>query len=100
MIVSLDTLRMGFLTLLRAVRDLISVHMDEEIEAVQTPTLLIWGEGDTLVPPSLGELLQEKMQAASLLIIPQAGHACMYDQPAIFNAIVKDFLAKQTTPGG
>ncbi|GCE31829.1 dihydrolipoamide acetyltransferase [Dictyobacter alpinus] len=93
MVVSTDTLRMGFITLLRAVHDLISIHLDDEIETVQVPTLLIWGEDDTLVPPSLGELLHQKMLHASLRIIPKAGHVCMFDQPAIFNATVKNFLA-------
>lgn len=94
MIVSLDTMRMGFITLLRAVHDIISEHIDEEIEAVQAPTLLIWGQDDTLVPAVLSELLQEKMPHASLQIVPKAGHVCMFDQPAIFNTLVQNFLAQ------
>ena len=88
-----DSLRMGPFTLLRAAQSLLRDNLGKEIETVQAPTLLVWGEGDTIVPPSLGHVLRQEMHNARLLIIPHAGHVSMFDQPQIFNQAARDFLA-------
>ncbi len=91
-----DSLRMGPFTLLRAAQSLLSENLGKEVETVQAPTLLVWGEGDTIVPPSLGRVLRQEMHNARLLIIRRAGHVSMFDQPWIFNQAAKDFLAGKT----
>ncbi len=88
-----DSLRMGPFTLLRAAQSLLKENLGKEVEAVLAPTLLVWGEGDTIVPPSLGHVLRQEMHNAHLLIIIHAGHVSMFDQPQIFNQAAKDFLA-------
>ncbi|GAC1377726.1 MAG: alpha/beta hydrolase [Ktedonobacteraceae bacterium] len=88
-----DSLRMGPFTLLRAAQSLLKESLGKEIKTVQAPTLLIWGEGDTIVPASLGHVLRGEMHDARLLIIKRAGHVSMFDQPRIFNQAANDFLA-------
>lgn len=92
-----DALRAGPLTLVRATRDLLSKDIREEAHAVRSPTLLIWGQNDMLVPPILANLLHREMSHSRLLILKGAGHVVMYDRPRAFNAAVLDFLSGAKT---
>ena len=87
-----DALRAGPLTLLRTTRDLIAVDVQEDIQAVSVPTLLVWGENDTLVPPSLAYILHKEIAHSRLVLLKKAGHVCMYDRSHDFNAAVLAFL--------
>ncbi len=91
-ILAYDALRSGPLTLLRAAYDLLSVDAQEDIASIKTPTLLVWGENDTLVPSSVGQILRTKIAGSRLVILPHAGHVSMYDQPQQFNQLVEAFL--------
>lgn len=87
-----DALRAGPLILLRATRDLLMQDAHEEIEAIRVPTLLVWGENDTLVPVSIGHILRTQIPNARLLIFNRAGHVAMFDQYQAFNAATEAFL--------
>lgn len=91
-ILSYDFLRAGPVTMLCAIRSLIALDVREEIAAVTAPTLLLWGENDTLVPLSLGYVLQKEMPNARLIVLQKAGHVCMFDRPRDFDAAVLSFL--------
>ena len=92
LILCFDALRAGPLTLLRTTRDLIAVDVQEEMQAISVPTLLIWGENDTLVPASLAHILHKEIVHSTLVLLKQAGHVCMYDCPRDFNRAVLVFL--------
>ena len=91
-ILAYDALRAGPFTLLRAAHDLLSVDAEEDITKIKAPTLLIWGENDTLVPPSVGQILRTKIATSHLVILKNASHVSMYDQPQQFNQEVEAFL--------
>ncbi len=87
-----DALRAGPSMLLRATRDIISRNINTSLKDITAPTLLIWGESDTLVPPAMGDLLRKEIQGARLLILKKAGHVVMFDQPQQCNAAILAFL--------
>jgi pimeloyl-ACP methyl ester carboxylesterase len=87
-----DTLRAGPLMLLRATRDLVSRDIRTSLQEITVPTLLIWGENDTLVPLALSDLLRAEIPDARLLIIKKAGHVVMFDQSQQCNAAILAFL--------
>ncbi len=91
-ILAYDSLRAGPITLLKATRDLIALDISDEIHCITSPVLLIWGENDTLVPPSLGRLLRSELANARLLTLKHAAHVAMFDQPQQFNTAVNAFL--------
>lgn len=91
-ILAYDALRAGPLTLLRASKDLLSHDAQQDIKLVTAPTLLVWGENDTLVPPAVGHILRQQMPQSRLLILKRAGHVSMYDRPLEFNSAVEAFL--------
>jgi pimeloyl-ACP methyl ester carboxylesterase len=90
-----DALRAGPLTLMHGARDILAQDLREDLAAIAAPTLLIWGTHDTLVPPTLGTLLQQRIPTAHLLLLERAGHVPMYDRPRAFNEVVLAFLAGQ-----
>lgn len=91
-----DALRAGPLTLIRTAQDLLAQDVREDLERVSVPTLLIWGENDTLVPPTLAQVLHQKIAHSNLLLLKKAGHVVMYDQAQEFNAAVLSFLAEKS----
>ncbi len=91
-ILAYDSLRAGPLTLLKATRDIIAIDVSKETALIKAPVLLIWGEHDTLVPPSLGHMLRAELPTSRLLLLKHAAHVSMFDQPAAFNAAVNAFL--------
>lgn len=91
-----DALRAGPLTLLHATQDLLVQDIREQIRAISVPTLLIWGENDTLVPPTLAYVLRAAIPNVRLLVLKRAGHVCMFDQAQEFNRAVNVFLGGET----
>jgi pimeloyl-ACP methyl ester carboxylesterase len=87
-----DAWRAGLVTLARAARELLATDLGPKLERVRAPTLLIWGEHDTLVPPEVGERLRDRLPGAELAVIPGAAHNPMWDRPAAFNRLVLEFL--------
>jgi len=94
-ILAYDSLRAGPITLLKATRDLIALDISDEIHSITEPVLLIWGENDTLVPPSLGHMLRSELPNARLLTFKHAAHVAMFDEPQKFNDAVTAFLSGQ-----
>jgi pimeloyl-ACP methyl ester carboxylesterase len=88
-----DGMRAGPRTLLRAAQQLLAADVQADLQAIRAPTLLIWGENDTLVPPAMGEILRAEIANARLLRLSKAGHIVMFDQADEFNKAVLDFLA-------
>ena len=88
-----DALRTGPVTLWRAARDLLAEDVRGDLQRIEAPTLLIWGENDTLVPPAVGTVLREEIPDSRLLILNGAAHVPMFDRPDEFNAALLTFLA-------
>ena len=88
-----DALRAGPLTLTSAVMQLLGGNLGEKLARIDAPTLIIWGQRDTLVPPALAEPLAKALPAvARVEVIAGAGHNPMWDKPARFNQLVLEFL--------
>lgn len=58
---------------------------------IGVPTLLLWGEVDARSPLSVAEQFRDAIPGAKLVVIPGAGHLSSTEQPARFNAEVREF---------
>ena len=85
-------LRAGPIALVRAMSELLAVDRREQLERISCPTLVVWGENDTICPLTIGEGIASEIPDARLLIVRNAGHNPMWDQPASFNSGVLSFL--------
>ncbi|MFN0299286.1 MAG: alpha/beta fold hydrolase [Burkholderiales bacterium] len=73
-----------------------STHYDRvaDLPNIRVPTLLVYGEDDTLTPPALGRSMAEKIAGAEMVVIPDAGHLSNIERPAAFNRAVLAFLQR------
>ncbi len=60
---------------------------------VETPTLIVWGRQDAIVPLDCGELYQRALPNASLKVIDQCGHSPAVEKPHEFLEAVTQFLS-------
>lgn len=61
---------------------------------MKTQTLIISSEEDYLTPPFEQKYLQETLENAELVSIPNCGHASMYEVPKTFTALVLGFFGQ------
>lgn len=65
-----------------------------EIETLQPPTLVITGTEDQLTPPRYAQYLANKIPNARLVLVPQAGHMVMLEQPRQTASSMLAFLTR------
>jgi pimeloyl-ACP methyl ester carboxylesterase len=59
---------------------------------IVVPTLVLCGERDQVTPPALGTRLIDAIPGARLVVFAGAGHLGNMEQPARYNATVREFL--------
>jgi pimeloyl-ACP methyl ester carboxylesterase len=58
---------------------------------IDVPTLLVWGEADARSSVGVAAQFRDAIPGARLVLIPNAGHMSNMEQPALFNAAVREF---------
>ena len=69
-------------------------NLAHKLDGIKAPTLLVWGNQDTITPPFVGEQFHELIEDSELHFIDKCAHAPMMEQPEEFNAIMEEFLAR------
>jgi pimeloyl-ACP methyl ester carboxylesterase len=65
----------------------------QNIKSVQAESLVIFGEHEILYDPhKVSKRVESLMPNVTATVIPEAGHAAIYDQPERVNPIIVDFL--------
>lgn len=72
---------------------LVNADLRPYMPAIEVPTLLVWGSGDTDTPMSAGREMEQLIPDAGLVVLEGAGHYSYLDQPARFARIVSHFIA-------
>ncbi len=86
--------RSKVIRVLATAKSAIRQNLGEELHKLTAPTLLIWGNNDTVTPPFVGEEFHKLIPNSQLLLIDKCGHAPMMEQPEEFNRHLEQFLAK------
>jgi pimeloyl-ACP methyl ester carboxylesterase len=68
--------------------------LTDALSLLQIPTMIIWGENDTIAPMRTAQVLKSYLPQASLKIIKNAAHVPMVDQPYKFNKLMESYLRK------
>jgi len=67
-------------------------NAEDRVGQITAPTMVVHGRNDRLVPVRNAELLAAKIPGAKLLILEDAGHACIIDHAEQFNEAAIEFL--------
>ncbi|MES1216084.1 MAG: alpha/beta hydrolase [Bacteroidota bacterium] len=73
-------------------------NLGEELNQIKQPTLLIWGNNDTITPPFVAQEFSKLIPNSELYFIDKCGHAPMMEVPEEFNTILLKFLKKLSEP--
>jgi pimeloyl-ACP methyl ester carboxylesterase len=74
-----------------------SVRFDDQLAAIATPTLLVWGREDILFPLAHAERAVSLMPNAKLHVFDQCRHWPHMERVAEFSALVTGFMLAQET---
>lgn len=64
----------------------------DHLAAIAQPTLVIWGEHDRTYAWPQTDALWRRIPAASLAVLPACAHALHLERPALFHALLREFL--------
>jgi pimeloyl-ACP methyl ester carboxylesterase len=78
---------------LKAIRDF---DCCDRLDAISTPTLIITGSMDILVPPENSRILAERIPHAEHVVIPGAGHALHVECRDTLNTLALDFFNRHS----
>ncbi len=67
---------------------LVLSNFSADLDKIDKPTLIVWGDNDNVAPLRTGKLLEYKIKGSVLKTIHAAGHAPMLTQPELFNHLV------------
>jgi pimeloyl-ACP methyl ester carboxylesterase len=72
--------------------DAVERMSDERFDRIACPTLVAWGEADSLLPPAMGRRLAAAIPGARYVGLPGCGHDCQIECPDALVAAVAPFL--------
>ena len=88
------TTRFSALRVLKLARAARTPSIEPWLATIQAPTLLVWGNGDRITPPTVAERFHELIPRSELVYLPRCGHAVMLEQPDAFNSVLRHWLGE------
>ncbi len=85
---------LDFPAVIRLCRCFLELDLTSRLSEINLPTCVMVGEKDWIKGIEYARILQEHIPGAELHLIPGAGHASCWENPAVFNTILLGFLAK------
>jgi pimeloyl-ACP methyl ester carboxylesterase len=72
--------------------EIVYAGLRERLDELTLPALVVWGGRDQVVSPRYAEPLRDALPDGRLLLLPEAGHVPMCEQPAEVAAAVLALL--------
>lgn len=82
----------------QAIASLNAADSRAQLARLQLPALVICGEEDRITPPAESRALAQGLPHAELMLIAQAAHFPMLEQPAAFNDGLRQFIGRLPAP--
>ncbi|AUI67497.2 alpha/beta fold hydrolase [Beggiatoa leptomitoformis] len=92
-----DAARMPPEAIVGFMNSLTTWNVQNRLNELSLPVLIIWGEHDTLVKRDALERMILALQHAQLVILPMVGHVPQLEQPDSFNQIIFEFIKSNGT---
>ncbi|MCI5065764.1 alpha/beta hydrolase [bacterium] len=95
-IVKILSSRMNTLNLIHAARSAKKDNLADRLKEIKVPTLLVWGEDDTVTTMDVAHQFEKLIPNAKLVTIKNCGHAPMIEYPEWFSNQVETFLKENS----
>jgi 2-hydroxy-6-oxonona-2,4-dienedioate hydrolase len=90
--------RIKVIKIIALAKSAIRNNLGDELQNIKQPTLLAWGNNDTITPPFVAREFNRLIPNSELHFIDKCGHAPMMERPEEFNLILEKFLKKLREP--
>jgi 3-oxoadipate enol-lactonase len=72
-----------------------ALNVTADLHQIEAPTLVVVGEHDLVKPRQYSEIIAGEIPNAEFAVIPNAGHAALWERAGVFNSLILGFLAKR-----
>lgn len=76
----------------KTLSNILEADIQAELSQVQVPTLIIWGQKDTMTPLTDGKLFNQRINNSQLKVVADAKHSPQYTHLEETIALIKSFL--------
>lgn len=73
-------------------KNIVQDNLEQSMSTLAVPCLLIWGEGDTIVPPAVSRRMHALIPNSTLTVVDGETHAFPFEDPKRFISAMKNFL--------
>lgn len=78
-------------SVLATARNWNAARFERDAQLLTQPTLIIWGDSDTIIPASNGHKLHQEMLNSRFVILKDCGHMPQEEKSGLFAALVTEF---------
>jgi len=71
-------------------------YLPQPLQTLDLPTLVIWGNEDRWITPSVGEKIAEDIPNAEFMVLGNAGHLPVHEVPKVFAVALDEFWQSHT----
>jgi pimeloyl-ACP methyl ester carboxylesterase len=72
--------------------EMLAPEAEVELKKIKTPTLILWGDKESIFPRSEQDRLASELRHAVLKVYPDTGHALHWERPERFAKDLQDFI--------
>ena len=72
--------------------------LNRKLKDIRTPTMVVWGDEDSLFPPAIGEFITSQIPGARLYVLADRGHGPQVEAPMQFGRLLRKFMRKVSQP--
>ncbi len=76
-----------------ALADAIRTDLRDRLVEIETPTMIVWGLSDRVVPVAAAASYHRRIPHSRLEVFERTGHVPQLERPLRFNAVLEEFLA-------
>jgi pimeloyl-ACP methyl ester carboxylesterase len=71
---------------------MVAPESNVELKKIKTPTLILWGDKETIFPRSEQDRLTAALKNSTLKVYADTGHALHWERPERFAADLQSFI--------
>jgi pimeloyl-ACP methyl ester carboxylesterase len=75
-------------------------RLERDAHLINQPTLIIWGEHDTVIPIKNGHKLHEEILNSRFVVLQDCGHVPQEEKSVLFTKLVSEFVKDGTVQAG